>query len=149
MKILLVEDDDGHAHLVQKNLERAGLSNPLDRVSDGEAALQYIDRYTAEAEANRESMELLLLLDINLPRISGFEVLQRLKSDPLTSAIPIIVLTTTDDPNEIKRAYNFGCNVYLTKPVEYSEFLEAIRRLGLFIQIMQVPKEPKKFTELK
>lgn len=142
MKILLIEDDDGHAHLVQKNLERAGVSNPVERVPDGEAALAYIQRSSQALGGPHGSMELLLLLDINLPRVSGFDVLQKLKSDPATSAIPIIVLTTTDDPREIKRAYELGCNVYLTKPVEYSDFLEAIRRLGLFIQIMQVPKEP-------
>ena len=84
---------------------------------------------------------LLLLLDINMPRVDGVEVLRRLKADPKTDEIPVIVLTTTDDPREVKRCYELGCNSYVTKPVEYDRFVEAVRRLGLFLAIVQVPRE--------
>ena len=82
---------------------------------------------------------ILLLLDINMPRVDGIEVLRRLKADARTNAIPVVILTTTDDPREIERCYQLGCSVYVTKPVEYSAFIEAINRLGLFLQVVRVP----------
>ena len=82
----------------------------------------------------------LLLLDINMPRLDGVEVLRRIKADPETAKIPVIMLTTTDDPREVERCYELGCSVYLTKPVEYDGFIEAINRLGLFLQVVKVPR---------
>jgi CheY-like chemotaxis protein len=79
-----------------------------------------------------------------MPRVDGVEVLRRLKSDPKTDQIPVIVLTTTDDPREIRRCYELGCNSYITKPVEYDRFVEAIRRLGLFLSIVKVPREDER-----
>ncbi len=80
-----------------------------------------------------------MLLDLNLPRLDGYQVLTRLKADERTRHIPIIILTTTDEPQEIERCYALGCNVYVTKPVEYDEFAEAIRKLGLFLSIVKIP----------
>ena len=74
-----------------------------------------------------------------MPRMDGVEVLRRIKADPRTAAVPVIMLTTTDDPREIERRYQLGCSVYVTKPVEYSAFIEAIKRLGLFLQVVRVP----------
>jgi CheY-like chemotaxis protein len=74
-----------------------------------------------------------------MPRVDGFEVLRRLKESPQTAAVPVIVLTTTDDPREIARCYELGCNVYITKPVEYDAFIEAVRRLGFFLQVVKLP----------
>jgi CheY-like chemotaxis protein len=73
-----------------------------------------------------------------MPRVDGVEVLRRLKGDKRTAVIPTIMLTTTDDPREIQRCYELGCNVYITKPVEYEPFIEAIRRLGFFLQIVKI-----------
>src|SRR5438445_6538420 len=138
--ILLAEDDDGHANLVQRNLKRAGVVNTIIRVCDGQSALDYIRRQGAYAgrEANGP---LLLLLDINMPGVDGVEVLQGIKSDPATARIPAIMLTTTDDPREVQRCYELGCSVYVTKPVNYEDFIEAIKRLGLFLAIVKVPRE--------
>jgi CheY-like chemotaxis protein len=83
----------------------------------------------------------LLLLDINMPRLDGVEVLRRLKSDERTAKVPVIVLTTTDDPREVERCYELGCNVYVIKPVAYDEFIEAVQRLGLFLDIVRLPCE--------
>ena len=80
-----------------------------------------------------------MLLDLKMPRVDGFEVLRRLKTSPSTAAVPVIVLTTTDDPREIARCYELGCNVYITKPVDYQAFVEAINRLGLFLQVVRIP----------
>jgi CheY-like chemotaxis protein len=140
LTIVLAEDDDGHATLIQRNLERAGLANGFIRVRDGQEALDLVhSRASAAGQASADS--LLLLLDINMPRVDGVEVLRRLKSDPATSAIPIIVLTTTDDPREVERCYKLGCNVYVTKPVDYDGFIHAIKQLGLFLQVVRVPRK--------
>ncbi len=82
---------------------------------------------------------MIVLLDINMPRVDGIKALRQIKSDPKTAHIPVIMLTTTDDPREIERCYRAGCNVYITKPVEYEAFVEAIRRLGLFLQVVKQP----------
>ncbi|HTU20762.1 MAG TPA: response regulator [Gemmataceae bacterium] len=137
--IVLAEDDDGHATLIHRNLERAGLVNGFVRVKDGQEALDFVrgeGAYTGRTPPNN----VLLLLDINMPRVDGVEVLRRLKADPRTAAVPVIMLTTTDDPREIERCYQLGCSVYVTKPVEYADFIEAIKRLGLFLQVVRVPQ---------
>ncbi|MBI3469447.1 MAG: response regulator [Planctomycetes bacterium] len=138
--ILLAEDDEGHATLVQRNLKRAGITNRIVHVPDGQAALDFVHRERGFADRTRNG-PLLLLLDINMPRIDGVEVLRQIKSDPTTEKLPVIMLTTTDDPREIERCYALGCSIYITKPVEYDEFVEAVRRLGLFLQIVAVPPE--------
>ena len=138
--ILLAEDDEGHAYLVQQNLSEAGLVNRVVHVTDGQSALDFI--HCKDSFAHRvPNGPLLLLLDINMPRVDGVEVLRRLKADPGTHEIPVIMLTTTDDPREVKRCYELGCSSYVTKPVEYERFVDAIRRLGLFLTIVQVPRE--------
>jgi CheY-like chemotaxis protein len=139
MTILLAEDDDGHANLVRRNLERAGLANGFLRLKDGQEALDCIRG--EGAFAGREPLvNVLLLLDINMPRVDGFEVLRRLKADPRTALVPVIMLTTTDDPREVQRCYELGCSVYVTKPVEYQAFMDALQRLGLFLQVVRVPR---------
>jgi CheY-like chemotaxis protein len=138
--ILLAEDDDGHAYLVQQNLQDAGVANQLVRVRDGQEALDFI-RCAGAYKDRVPNGPLILLLDINMPRVDGVEVLRQLKADPKTDELPVIVLTTTDDPREVKRCYELGCSSYVTKPVDYDRFVEAIRRLGLFLAIVEVPRE--------
>jgi len=137
--IVLAEDDDGHASLVQRNLERAGLANGLERLKDGQEALDFLRGEGAYAGRNT-NQSALVLLDIRMPRVDGVEVLRQLKADPRTALIPVIMLTTTDDPREIQRCYELGCSVYITKPVDYQGFVEAIKRLGLFLQVVRVPE---------
>jgi CheY-like chemotaxis protein len=139
MTILLAEDDDGHALLIHRNLERAGLLNGFIRLRDGQEALDYIRGQGAFA-ARELRDNILLLLDINMPRVDGIEVLRQLKADQATALIPIIMLTTTDDPREVKRCYELGCSVYVTKPVDYQAFIEAVQHLGLFLQVVRVPR---------
>ncbi len=81
------------------------------------------------------------LLDINMPRVDGVEVLRQLKSQERTARIPVIMLTTTDNPHEVARCYQLGCGVYITKPVVYEDFVEAIKRLGMFLSVVNVPPE--------
>lgn len=136
--IVLAEDDDGHASLVQRNLERAGLVNGFLRVRDGQELLDLIQR--GDADGTQEFPGMVVLLDINMPRIDGIEALRQIKANPATQRIPVIMLTTTDDPREVDRCYELGCNVYITKPVEYEGFIDAIRRLGMFLQIVRKPR---------
>jgi CheY-like chemotaxis protein len=137
--IVLAEDDDGHASLVQRNLERAGLANGLERLKDGQEALDFLRGEGPYAGRNPSQQPVLLLLDIKMPRVDGVEVLRQIKADPALASTPVIMLTTTDDPREIERCYKLGCNVYINKPVAYDKFVEAIRQLGLFLQVVKVP----------
>jgi CheY-like chemotaxis protein len=138
LTILLAEDDEGHARLVQRNLKRAGIANEVIHVADGREALDYALRVGSHAERPVNG-SLLILLDINMPRLDGVETLRQLKSAESTAKIPVIMLTTTDDPREIERCYALGCSVYITKPVAYDSFVEAVKRLGMFLQIVNVP----------
>ncbi len=138
LMILLAEDDPGHATLIRRNLARAGVVNELVHVTDGQQALDYLFRRGAFADRPKDA-NILLLLDINMPLIDGFEVLRQLKANEATARVPVIMLTTTDDPRDVAKGYELGCNVYIPKPVQYEAFVEAMRRLGLFLEIIQVP----------
>jgi len=133
--IIMVEDDEGHARLIEKNLRRAGISNEMVHLDDGNKVIDYF--FGDQTKLPHDKM--LILLDLNLPGIDGYEVLKRLKDDKHTHTIPIIVLTTTDNPTEIERCYELGCNVYVTKPIEYDAFSEAIRKLGLMLSVVKIP----------
>ena len=139
VSIILIEDDDGHATLIEKNLRRAGFANAFVRLKDGQEALDYFHSNQSRCPDNADAPSCLVLLDIKMPRIDGIEVLRRMKADARTATIPVIMLTTTDDPREVERCYQLGCNVYVTKPVEYEAFLEAIKRLGLFLRVVKLP----------
>jgi CheY-like chemotaxis protein len=139
LQIILAEDDDGHATLIRRNLERVGLVNGCTRLRDGQEALDYIFGH-GDYTGRPVSDTALLLLDIKMPRVDGTEVLRRLRADPRTARMPVIMLTTTDDPREVERCYQLGCNVYITKPIDYQAFIEAVKRLGLFLQVVQVPR---------
>lgn len=136
--ILFAEDDLGHATLVQRNLKRAGIANGIVHVKDGQEALDYV-RSEGQFAGQVPHDLLLMVLDINMPRVDGIEVLRQIKADERTAKIPVIMLTTTDDPREVERCYELGCSVYVTKPVAHEEFIEAIKRLGLFLQIVELP----------
>jgi CheY-like chemotaxis protein len=136
--ILLVEDDLGHARLIEKNLRRSNITNDIIKINDGQQALDFL--FGKGNYVNQEPpSDLLVLLDLNLPTIDGYQILKRMKTEEQTAHIPVIILTTTDDKREISRCYELGCNVYITKPVDYLEFCEAIKRLGLFLSVVKVP----------
>jgi CheY-like chemotaxis protein len=135
--ILMVDDDEGHVELVRRNLRRIAVRNPIVTLHDGERALDYIFRRGEFAE--RASVDLIILLDINMPgRVSGVEVLRQMKGNPVTHNAPVIMLSTTDDSREVALCYELGCSVYITKPIDSNQFIEAVKRLGLFLQIIRV-----------
>ena len=141
VEIVMIEDDEGHARLIERNIRRAGVNNAIRPFRDGTTALEYLlgSDGTGEASAKRH---LLILLDLNLPDMTGIDILERVKANPHTKRSPVVVLTTTDDQREIQRCYDLGANVYITKPVNYEGFANAIRQLGLFFSVMQVPETP-------
>ena len=142
VSIVMIEDDEGHARLIEKNIRRAGILNEITHFTDGTTALDYLLNSTAGPQLNGPA---LVLLDLNLPDMSGTDILAKIKSaDGPLRRTPVVVLTTTDDKVEIQRCYDLGCNVYITKPVNYESFAQAIRQLGLFLSVIQVPDiEPK------
>jgi CheY-like chemotaxis protein len=137
--IVMVEDDAGHARLIEKNIRRAGVHNEIIPFATGGEALDYILGADGSGEVSRDR-SLLILLDLNLPDMTGVDILAKVKSNPHTRPVPVIVLTTTDDKAEIQRCYELGANVYITKPVDYENFANAIRQLGLFFAVIQVPE---------
>ena len=134
--IVMVEDDEGHARLIERNIRRAGISNDIRHFLDGGSAIDFIFNDRSGPAINGPA---LVLLDLNLPDMSGTDILERIKSEPRLKRTPVVVLTTTDDKVEIQRCYDLGCNVYITKPVNYESFADAIRQLGLFLSVIQVP----------
>jgi DNA-binding response OmpR family regulator len=139
--IVMIEDDEGHARLIERNIRRAGVSNEIVPFSNGTSALRYLLGADGSGTANN-GRALLILLDLNLPDMSGVEILAKVKANAHTKVSPVVILTTTDDQREIQRCYDLGANVYITKPVEYESFANAIRQLGLFLSVIQVAEVP-------
>jgi CheY-like chemotaxis protein len=138
VKIVMIEDDDGHARLIERNIRRSGVNNDIIPFTTGTEAVNYL--FGADGTANQhKGQALLILLDLNLPDMTGIDILKRVKDNATLKSAPVVVLTTTDDAQEIKRCYELGCNVYITKPVNYENFANAIRQLGLFFSVIQVP----------
>lgn len=139
VSILIAEDDAGHARLIEKNLTRAGLHNGITRFDNGQAVLDFLFR-RGPGPHRRADTPYLLLLDIRMPQVDGVEVLRQVKQDPHLRKIPVIMLTTTDDPREVERCHAIGCSSYIVKPVDYEKFAEAIKNLGLYISLVEVPE---------
>lgn len=135
--VLIAEDDDGHAELIQEQLQDAGVRNPLVRFRDGQEVVDFFQGVSPRRTYDPEQAY-LLLLDIRMPKVSGVEVLQRMKQSPALRHIPVIMLTTTDDPREVDVCYKLGCSCYVTKPMDFQKFSDTLQRLGLFILVLRV-----------
>lgn len=137
--ILIAEDDDGHARLITKNLARAGIVNPTMHFKDGQAILDFLFKL-GDGPHRQSGVAYLLLLDIRMPKTDGVQVLEQVKADPELCKLPVVMITTTDDPREVEHCHSLGCSNYIAKPVDYDSFVKAIRQLGLFLNVVQVPK---------
>jgi CheY-like chemotaxis protein len=137
--IIIAEDDAGHARLIQKNLSRVGLHNPIQFFENGQDVLDFLFR-RGPGPHRKSDTAYLLMLDIRMPKVDGVEALRQIKEDDSLRKLPVIMLTTTDDPREIERCHLLGCNSYIVKPVDYDKFAEAIKQLGLFVSLVQVPE---------
>jgi CheY-like chemotaxis protein len=136
--IIMIEDDDGHARLIERNIRRSGVNNEIVPFVNGADAVRYLFGEDGTGLAQKGNA-LLILLDLNLPDMTGIDILKQIKENKYLKASPVVVLTTTDDSQEIRRCYELGCNVYITKPVNYENFANSIRQLGLFFSVIQVP----------
>ena len=140
--ILIVEDDEGQLLLIKENLRASGILNDIVETHDGQEALDYLyhrgayQAVPASAEAPKPG---LILLDIKMPKVDGYAVLQQLRADPNFRTIPVIMLTSTDDQAEINRCYALGANGYLVKPLRYNEFQERIKMLGVYLDSLRLP----------
>ena len=137
--ILTAEDDDGHFLLIKKNLRREGISNKIIRFANGLELWKFLTQ-KGDGPVRKENKSYLLLLDIRMPKIDGIEVLRRIKADPLLKKIPVIMITTTSNPEDVEICHNLGCAMYVVKPVEYETFVEAIRKVGMFLSIVEIPQ---------
>jgi CheY-like chemotaxis protein len=137
--ILIAEDDDGHATLIERNLKRAGVLNEIVRFKDGQETLDFLFGKAKGSKLKPETAY-LLLLDIRMPKVDGIEVLRQVKSDDELKKLPVIMVTTTDDPREVELCHGLGCSNYITKPIDYDNFMNAVRQLGLFLLVVEVPK---------
>ena len=133
--ILIAEDDDGHAELINNGLIESGVKNEIIRFSNGEEVWNF---FSSNDSKMIQDNNYLLLLDINMPKMDGIEVLKLMKSDTDLKEIPIMMLTTTYDPREVEACYKLGCNIYITKPIDFNKFTEILTRLCLFIQIIKI-----------
>lgn len=130
-KILLVEDNDRDAELVVMELASFDKDVKVDRVSDGVEAMAYLRRQ--EVFSERDAVEpVLVLLDIKLPRMNGFEVLEQMKADPLLKTIPVVMFTSSSEKNDLKRSYETGVNAYVVKPVDFHDLSDALRHTQRF-----------------
>ena len=136
--IVMIEDDEGHARLIERNIGCSGVNNEIIPFTNGTDAMKHLFGSDGTA-VQHKGHALLILLDLNLPDMTGIDILRQIKENKYLKSAPVVVLTTTDDSQEIKRCYEMGCNVYITKPVNYESFANAIRQLGLFFSVIQVP----------
>jgi two-component system, response regulator len=133
--ILLIEDNPDDVALTVRALQRNNIHNEIVVASDGQEALDYLLPRDGSAGLRPQ----LTLLDINLPKVSGLEVLRTIRDDPATASIPVVVLTTSDEERDIVDSYRFGANSFVRKPVAFGEFLEAARVLGLYWLLVNRP----------
>ncbi len=138
--IMLAEDDDGHRLLIRENLRAGGIVNEIIEMRDGQQALDYLFRRGQYQDPTKSPRPGLILLDIKMPKLDGFGVVEKVKADPELRLIPILMLTSTDDQLEVNRCYTLGANSYVVKPIRYEDFQERVKALGLFLDIVRFPE---------
>lgn len=137
--ILITDDDDGHAFLVEDNLRRGGVNTDFLRFSDGQEVLDFLFGRTSEPTFDPERAY-LLLLDIRMPKVDGVEVLRQIKADRALHKLPVVMLTTTEDPREVDRCHGLGCNIYIHKPVSFEGFANAMAELAKLVSLALIPR---------
>lgn len=138
--IMLVEDNPDDADLTMRALRRSNLANPIVLARDGSEALDHLLGWRATSPDTPPALPALVLLDIRLPRLSGLDVLQRLRADDYTRRLPVVMLTSSREERDILRSYDLGANSYVQKPVDFAQFSEAVGRLGMYwLLVNQAP----------
>jgi two-component system response regulator len=142
VEILLVEDSATDAEMTLRALRRNNLANRVHWVKDGEEALEYMFGTGAYAGRGQAGVPKLVMLDIKMPKVDGIEVLRRLKTEPATRAIPVVMMTSSNEERDVMASYKLGVNSYIVKPVEFETFLETVAKIGLYwVLTNRVPRE--------
>lgn len=139
--ILLIEDEEAHAALIKKNLKRSGVNYPFFHVADGQKALSFIKKEKEYANLSINPSCMLILLDLNLPKLDGFQLLERIRSIKEMHSTLVFVLSSTTNQNEIDKCYHLGCNLYLIKPMDYQTFSNMVVALGALLQTVKIPEK--------
>jgi len=139
--ILLVEDNPQDEMLILRSLRKVNLANQVDVVRDGQQALDYLFREGEFAARSGPELPAVVLLDINLPRVNGLEVLEKLRADPRTDLLPVVILTSSDEERDRLRSYEQGANSFVRKPLDFTDFAEAVARLGVYWLATNIPPQ--------
>jgi two-component system response regulator len=139
VEILLVEDNPQDLELTQRALRKANLANCIHIARDGTEALEFLFCEGAHAARKIEDHPKVILLDLKLPKLDGLQVLKRIKGDPRTSSIPVVVLTSSKEQNDVVESYHLGVNSYIVKPVNFERFAEAVQQLGMYWLLFNQP----------
>ncbi len=139
VEILLVEDNPADVELTLRALRKANLTNRIHVVRDGVEAMQFLFAEGPHAGRRIEDAPKVILLDLKLPKVDGLEVLQRIKTDPRTKTIPVVVLTSSKEQKDVVESYRLGTNSYIVKPVNFERFVEAVQQLGLYWLLLNEP----------
>jgi two-component system, response regulator len=139
VEVLLVEDNPHDAELALRALDRHHLANFIVHVSDGAEALDFLYARNAYAGRDKAKLPKVVLMDLKLPKVDGIEVLRTMKADPQLRTIPVVVLTTSREESDLKTSYQLGVNSYIVKPVDFPQFVESVRQLGLYWLLINEP----------
>lgn len=142
--ILLVEDNPNDVALTLRALRKNNILNEIDTVRDGAEALDYLLRQGNYADRDKDAMPAVVLLDLKLPKLSGIEVLQRLRADERTKLLPVVILTSSKEDQDLIDGYRFGANSYVRKPVDFTQFSQAVLQLGLYWMVLNEPPPKRK-----
>jgi len=132
IEILFAEDSEDDAMLTMRALKKSGLGNKLHHVKDGDEVLDFMYCRGVYASRNIQEYPKLILLDLKMPKVSGMEVLEKIKSDPNIKSIPVVILTSSQEDPDIKKCYDLGANSYIVKPVDSDKFFQSIKEVGLY-----------------
>ena len=142
--ILLVEDNPSDVGLTRRALEKSHISNEMIVVEDGQEALEYLFGSDPLKDLDQNELPALILLDLKLPKVDGLQVLSRIRSEDRTRRLPVVILTTSSEEDDIARSYDLGANSYIRKPVDFKQFVDAVQNLGLYWLLINEPAPPKK-----
>jgi DNA-binding response OmpR family regulator len=140
--ILLIEDNSSDEELTLRALKKSNISNTVVVARDGAAALDYLFARGSYADRDTNEMPQVILLDLNLPKISGLDVLRAIRGDARTKLLPVVILTSSKEDNDLVGGYELGANSYIVKPVDFTQFAEAIRQLGLYWLVLNQRPPP-------